>query len=86
MPLSIKHPEADRLARELAARTGESLTEAVMNALRERLDRHPSRKRPLRLRDELRAIRERCAKLPVLDNRTPDQILGYDERGLPYGH
>jgi antitoxin VapB len=86
MPLSIKHPEADRLARELAAKTGETLTEAVMNALRERLDRQSGRKRPLHLRDELRAIRERCAKLPVLDNRTPDQILGYDERGLPYGH
>jgi len=38
-----------------------------------------------RLYDELRAIRDRSAKLPVLDNRTPDQILGYDERGLPYG-
>jgi antitoxin VapB len=86
MPLSIKHPEADRLARELASRTGESLTDAVMNALRERLDRHRGRKRPISLRDELKAIRERCAKLPVLDNRTPDQILGYDERGLPYGH
>ncbi len=86
MPLSIKHPEADRLARELAARTGESLTEAVVNALRERLDRHSKRKHPMRLRDELKAIRERCAKLPVLDNRTPDQILGYDARGLPYGH
>ena len=86
MPLSIRHPEADRLARELAARTGESLTDAAMNALRERLGRHPGRKPAIRLRDELRAIRERCAKLPVLDNRAPDQILGYDERGLPYGH
>jgi len=85
MALSIKHPEADRLARELAAKTGESLTEAVVNALRERLDRHVGRKRPLRLRDELRAIRERCAKLPVVDNRTPDQIIGYDEHGLPNG-
>ncbi len=86
MALSIKHPDADRLARELAGRTGESLTEAVINALRERLDRHPSRKRVLPLRDELRAIRERCAKLPVLDDRAPEQILGYNEHGLPYGH
>ena len=38
----------------------------------------------LRLRDELRAIRERCAKLPVLDHRTPEQILGYGEDGLPH--
>jgi antitoxin VapB len=84
--LSIKHPEADRLARELAAKTGETLTAAVMSALRERLDRHSGRQRSLHLRDELRAIRERCAKLRVLDNRAPDQILGYDERGLPHGH
>ncbi len=83
MALSIKHPEADRLARELAARTGESLTEAVLNALRERLARE-TRRRPTRpLREELRAIRERCARLPILDRRTPDEILGYDERGLP---
>ncbi|MBZ5594909.1 MAG: type II toxin-antitoxin system VapB family antitoxin [Acidobacteriia bacterium] len=84
MALSIKHPEADRLARELAAKTGESLTEAVVNALRERLARQSGRKSVLRLRDELRAIRERCKKLPVLDHRTSDQILGYDDRGLPH--
>jgi antitoxin VapB len=84
MALSIKHPEADRLARELAAKTGENLTEAVMNALRERLARQQGGKRVLRLRDELRAIRERCQTLPVLDARTPDRILGYDDRGLPH--
>jgi len=84
MALSIKHPEADRLARELAAKTGENLTEAVMNALRERLARQQGRKRVLRLRDELRAISERCQTLPVLDARTPEQILGYDDRGLPH--
>jgi antitoxin VapB len=39
MPLSIKDPDADRLARALAQRTGETLTEAVINALRERLER-----------------------------------------------
>ena len=39
MPLSIKNPDADRLARALAQRTGETLTEAVIKALRERLDR-----------------------------------------------
>jgi len=84
MALSIKHPEADRLARELAASTGESLTDAVLNALRERLNRQSAHRRAPRLRDELRAIRERCAKLPVLDHRTPDQILGYDDHGLPH--
>jgi antitoxin VapB len=83
MALSIKHPEADRLARELAACTGESLTEAVLNALRERLIREQGRARTPRLRDELRMIRKRCAALPVLDERSPEAILGYDEHGLP---
>jgi antitoxin VapB len=84
MALSIKHDEADRLARELAATTGESLTEAVLNALRERVSREKSKRRTLRARDELRAVRERCRRLPVLDNRTPDEILGYDDSGLPH--
>jgi antitoxin VapB len=83
MALSIKHPEADRLARELADTTGETLTEAIINALRERLRREQGRVRPPRLRDDIRAIRHRCAALPVKDHRSPDEILGYDEKGLP---
>jgi antitoxin VapB len=83
MALSIKHQEADRLARELAARTGESLTDAIIGALRERLQRERARRRPARLRDEIRAIRQRCAALPVRDRRSPDAILGYDDQGLP---
>ncbi len=84
MALSIKHDEADKLARELSATTGESLTEAVLNALRERVYREKSKRRTLRARDELRAVRERCRRLPVLDSRTPDEILGYDDSGLPH--
>jgi antitoxin VapB len=83
MALSIKHPEADRLARELAATTGETLTEAVVNALRERLRRERGRVRGRHLLDEIRAIRERCAALPVLDRRSPEDILGYDDSGVP---
>jgi len=83
MALSIKHPEADRLARELAAATGESLTDAIVKALRERLEKEQRRAPALRLSDELRAIRERCSRLPVLDARSAEEILGYDESGLP---
>jgi len=83
MALSIKHPETDRLARELARTTGEGLTEAVINALRERLARQKRRPRGRRLSDELRAIGERVAALPVLDDRKDDEILDYDERGVP---
>ena len=83
MALSLKDPEADRLARELAARTGETLTLAVVVALRERLARLRARPRRRSLRDELREIGQRCARLPTLDDRPADEILGYDEHGLP---
>ena len=83
MALSIKDPEADRLARELASRTGESLTAAVTRALRESLERHRVRRKSPRLADELRRIGERCSALPVLDGRSPDDIVGYDDHGVP---
>ena len=82
MALNIEHPEADRLARELAARTGETITEAVLNALRERLRREGA-KGPLTLKDEIMEISRRCAALPNLDRRSADEIIGYDEHGLP---
>jgi len=82
MPLSIKDPEADRLAREVAKATGETLTAAIVQSLRERLQR-VRRARRLKLADELLAIGHRCAKLPVKDDRTPEEILGYDRHGLP---
>ena len=77
MTLRIKNPEVDRLARQLAEKTGESLTDTVLNALKERLIREQGKTQTPRLRDELRAIRKRCAQLPVLDVRNPDEILGY---------
>lgn len=83
MALSIKDPEADRLAREVVARTGETLTTAVVVALRDRLSRLRGRPRRTRLRDELREIAERCAALPTVDQRSDDAIIGYDDSGLP---
>ena len=83
MALSIKHPEADRLARELADETGEGLTEAVIVALRERLAR-TRRGRRRGLAAELLRIGRECAALPVIDRRSPDEILGYDDEGLPH--
>jgi antitoxin VapB len=83
MALSLKDPEADRLAREVAARTGETLTTAVVIALRERLARLRGRQKRRRLRDELRDIARRVAELPTLDDRSNEEILAYDDRGLP---
>jgi antitoxin VapB len=83
MPLSIKHPEADELARELAHTTGQSITAAVMQALREQLKRETGRASAPRLREELHRISDRCAKLPDYDTRTAEEIIGFDEHGLP---
>jgi antitoxin VapB len=83
MPLSIKHDEADRLARELAHLTGESITDTVLKSLRERLHRQRATGDRKRLRDDLLEIGRRCAALPVKDRRTADEILGYDKHGAP---
>ena len=83
MALNIRNPEAERLAAELARQTGETKTEAVTKALRDRLARVRRERSRRRLADELEAIAEHCASLPVLDTRSPDEILGYDEHGLP---
>jgi antitoxin VapB len=83
MALNIKDPAADRLVRELAATTGESITTAVTVAVRERLERI-GRIAPAEVRKrEITRIAKRAAAEPVIDNRTDDEILGYDEDGLP---
>ena len=83
MALNIKDPRTDTLARELAQTTGETITEAVTVAVKERLERLRAGRRPRRLADELDEIAVRCASLPVLDERSEDEILGYDLHGLP---
>jgi antitoxin VapB len=83
MAISIKDPETDRLARALAAATGESLTEAIRRALQDRLERESGRPRQ-NLAAEIRRIQERVARLPVLDPRPAEEILGYDEHGLAH--
>lgn len=82
MALSIKNPEAERLAKELAKRTGESVTQAVVTALRERLQREKGKRTAGSVREAIEEIVQRCAELPDLDTRSPDEIL-YDEHGLP---
>jgi antitoxin VapB len=82
MALSIKSDEADRLARELTAETGETLTEAVEIALRERLDREHAR-HAASMRTRLARLAADVAALRVADDRTPEGIIGYDDIGLP---
>ncbi len=83
MPLNIKDERTHELARRLAAVTGETMTEAVRNALRERLKRQVASRGARPLRERLQEIADHCAGLPVVRERSEDEILGYDERGLP---
>jgi len=83
MALSIKDRDTERLARKLAEATGESLTTAIKRALEDRLSRLSRPDLRQRLAEEIAEIRLQCAALPVLDPRTPDEIIGYDVNGLP---
>jgi len=83
MALSIKSQETERLAREIAAKTGESLTGAIQTALEERLERLKHQRRSKILATQLEDILSRVDQLPILDSRPADEIVGYDEQGLP---
>lgn len=73
--LNIRNPEADRLAAQVACLAGETKTDAVIPALKERLQRS--------LIYRLDQIALRCAARPILDRRSADEICGYDASGLP---
>ena len=73
--LNIRNPEANRLAAQVACLAGETKTDAVILALKERLQRS--------LIHRLDQIALRCAARPILDRRSADEICGYDASGLP---
>ena len=83
MTLNIKNPETHRLATELARVTGETLTQAVTEAVRERLARL-SKQRPKATAAELLAIGQRCAAhLHTPATSVEHATLLYDEQGPP---
>ncbi len=84
MALSIKNPNTERLARQIARETGETLTEAIQRSLQERLERLPQRRRGRIMTEKLQDILRRIDALPLVDNRPEDDILGYDSQGLPH--
>ena len=83
MVISIRNPLAEKLARKVAEKSGESLTQAVIHSLAERLERLQGRRQVSGIEEEIIRISKRCSALPDLDDRSPGQILRYDERGLP---
>lgn len=83
MPLNIKDNKTHELARKLAALTGESLTKAVKHAIEDKLRTLQKPGGGLTLADELDHIAIHCAALPKRDLRKAEDIIGYDDRGLP---
>jgi antitoxin VapB len=82
MALNIKDAATEQSVRELAGATGESLTTAIRLSVEERLQR-VRRDKGRDLVEDLLEIGRHCASLPDLDTRSAEEILGYDEHGLP---
>ena len=83
MALSIRNSKAEKPAREVAAESRENLTQAIIHALEERLERLRGRRTAIDLPYEIMRIAHRCNALPDLDPRTPEKILGYNNFGPP---
>jgi antitoxin VapB len=84
--LLLSHPEVDELAREISTYTGETIAQAAIVALRERLAREQAKAQcghRTSLKNRLLRIGRECAVLPILDPRPADEILGYTTQGLP---
>ena len=81
--MSIKNELTERLARQVANETGESITEAIQKSLEERWERLKARRRSHVLSRQIEDILERVDAMPTIDSRSADEILGYDEHGLP---
>jgi antitoxin VapB len=82
MAILIKDQEADQLIRALAERTGESITNAVKQAVRERLQRVPLTKTEVTDRKrKLAGLLAKAKAMPTIDDRSADEILGYNKLG-----
>lgn len=84
MALSIKNVATERLARQVAKETGESLTEAIQRALEERWERLKGKRKARVLNSQIADLLRRVDALPTLDSRSGGEILAYDEHGIPH--
>jgi antitoxin VapB len=85
MALNIKNAETEKLVRELARRRGQGITEALTDVVRHAVERErmkPRRESREELHRKIQAIVDEFNRLPVLDDRSPDEIIGYNEHGL----
>lgn len=86
MALSIRHSETEELVRLYARQKGLTMTAAINAAMKDAIanDRALRDAEVERRMQAMATIQAEVAKLPILDHRTPDEILGYDEYGLPH--
>lgn len=86
MALSIKNREVEALARELARIQHKPITEAIRGSLQRELERAKiiAMARPnTGMAERLMEIGRRVAAMPTINDMTDDEILGYDEHGIP---
>jgi len=83
VPISIKNEQTEKLARKVARVTGETLTQAIQSALAEKYERLQRARSGRSLAEELNEIAVRCGKRPLVSDLSADEILGYDELGVP---
>ena len=83
MAILIKDPETDRIVRELAARTGRTITDAVKTAAERELAELPPRKGRIDMKKLERTLAEIRSYPRINEHLTDDEIIGYDENGLP---
>jgi len=82
MALCIRNPQAEKLAREIAALSGKNITQVVITALEYQADALRRRKASPDMIEEIMRISRRCSAIPDRDTRSPDEILGYDPFGV----
>lgn len=85
MGFSVKNDEVERMIRELAARRGASMTEALRQLLAEEETRAAAAREAIRDAKvaAIRQIQREIAAMPIVSDMTDDEILGYDDAGIP---
>lgn len=82
MALSIRNPRAEELARKIAEMSGENITQVILHALENHIEKLRGQRLYPDKVEEIMSISSRCSSLPDIDKRSPDEILGYNEIGV----
>lgn len=82
MALSIRNQKVEKLAREVAAVSGENITQSILHALEDRIERLKAKHNTIDLAKEIMNISKRCSALPDKDSRSPEEILAYNSNGV----